>query len=129
MAQDYQKRLFIPINGVDNILFYTKSNLLIAKGYVRVVIGQRGPYIEFLKNQIVKENLFLPEDKRWKLNNSNVQYLEYRTICKSNVKIYYQTKTVDYADYKIGFIYISPFDLISDEYPILIAPLERKKKI
>jgi hypothetical protein len=34
---------------------------------------------------------------------------------------------VDYADYRIGLLYISPFDLFVDGEPV-ITKLERKKK-
>lgn len=120
--QDYTQRMILPINGESNILFATKSKLLVAKGYNRVVIGDRGPYIEFEHNQIEKNNFHLIP------NLSHRYYTEWRSNCENNVKLYYQLLTVNYADYIIGKCYISPFDLISDKYPILITPLERRNK-
>lgn len=122
MAQDYTKRLILPLEGNNDIEFYTKSNLEIANGYNRIVIGLRGPYIEFHHYNIISSSIH-------KIINPNHYYFdEYRSNCKSNVKVYYQKFIVNYADYKPGFLYISPFDLISDKYPILITSLERKKK-
>jgi hypothetical protein len=37
--------------------------------------------------------------------------VEWRTKDQSNVKVYEQSRTVDYADYRVGLFYISPFDL------------------
>lgn len=96
--------------------------MVVAVGYERVVIGDRGPYVEFTISEIIFENFK-------KINNpSHKYYIEYRSNCESNVKLYFQLLPVNYADYKIGVCYISPFDLVSDKYPILITPLDRKKK-
>lgn len=89
--------------------FYTKSGLHIATGYDRLVIGKRGPYVEFEK--IIIENAHIPKIQLFRLNNPVVYYDEYRTNDISNVKIYLQKKNVRYADYKIGKWYISPYDL------------------
>lgn len=121
--QDYTKRMILPLDGNNiDIQFFTKSGLVVARGYDRVVIGDRGPYIEFHYCQILFINFKKINDPAHKY------YEEYRSKCKSNVKLYYQLLPVNYADYKINKCYISPFDLTSDQYPILITPLDRKKK-
>ena len=43
------------------------------------------------------------------------------------MKVYDQKRTVDYADYKVGLFYISPFDLFV-EGEAVITKLDRKKK-
>lgn len=58
----------------------------------------------------------------WK---DRVLYLEWRTNDKSRVKVYEQTRTVDYADYRIGLLYISPFDLLANRKPV-ISKSDRK---
>ena len=55
-----------------------------------------------------------------------VFYLGWRTKGQSNVKVYDQKRTVDYADYKVGLFYISPFDLFV-EGEAVITKLEKKK--
>ena len=120
--QDYIKRIILPINPIEDIVFYTLSNLLIANGYTRVVIGGRGPYIEFDKKQIIIDNFYYVHYPK------HVYYQEFRSKCLSNTKLYYQEKLVNYADYKIGKLYISPFELTSDKYPILITKLDRRNK-
>lgn len=123
---NYNERLKIPIkHGDTETQFSTKSGRTVAIGYERIVIGARGPYIEFTESQILRESISIPTDEMWRIGNDVPFYIEYRTADASNVKIYFQKKTVDYADYKIGFYYISPFDLKTDELPDIIIPLDR----
>src|SRR5208283_5334331 len=131
--QDYKKRMILPLIGIDDINFYTLlSKLFVCKGYVRVVIGQRGPYVEFEDKNIFMKNIHIPYDHKWRCFDDpkwkdKIYYIEYRSNDEANVKIYKQMRTVDYADYKIGNWYISPFDLISDKFPILVTPLKIDK--
>jgi len=90
---------------------YTKSSLLIADDYVRIVVGGRGSYVEFSTEQIIKDNIVIPADQAFRLLDSNVYYDEYRTKDISNVKIYFQKRLVSYADYKVGMWYISVNDV------------------
>jgi len=86
----YAERLTIPIVGTPNMSFYSISGTLLAKGYVRIVIGGRGPYIEFSDDQIVKNNIYMPKHCEHKMQNSLSWYWEYRSKDKSYVKLYYQ---------------------------------------
>jgi len=115
MATDYKERLRLHVEGNDHTRFETKTGLHVATGYTRIVIGGRGPYIEFLPNQLIWDNLHIPDEQKrrkehpWK---DRVYYMEWRTKDKSRVKVYEQIRPVDYADYRIGLLYISPFDLL-----------------
>jgi hypothetical protein len=130
MATDYKDRLRISLEGNDHTRFETKTGLHVATGYTRIVIGGRGPYIEFLPNQLIWDNLHIPDEQKhrkehpWK---DRVYYVEWRTKDESKVKVYEQIRPVDYADYRIGLLYISPFDLFVDGEPV-ITKLERKRK-
>jgi hypothetical protein len=129
IARDkYVKRLILPETPKESIKFFTKSGTLVANDYERVVIGDRGPYIEFQDSQIVKENISIPPDQSWRLlpKYSYCYYWEYRTSDEAFVKLYFQKREVDYADYKIDMWYISPFHLASDVYPILIEELKKE---
>jgi hypothetical protein len=117
---DYKKRLNLPLEGSDDIIFYTKDGLEVAKGYVRVVIGERGPYIEFDNSHIIKESFIIPPDQAYRLTDKRVYYVEHRSKDEAYVKLYEQKKTVAYADYKIGKFYISPFDLKSNIHEVLV---------
>lgn len=125
---DCRERLIIPevypldkIVAKEDIHFYTQSGALIAKNYVRVVIGDRGPYIEFTGKHINHEALRIPASQEWRRSHRGCYYLELRSTDESYVKVYLQKRTVKYADYIIGCYYISPFDLTSDKYPILLT--------
>ena len=130
MGTNYEDRLTIPLEGNDHTRFETETGLHVATGYTQIVIGQRGPYIEFHRDNLVWDNLHMPEDKRYKATHpwkDRVYYFEWRTNDEANVKVYEQKRKVDYADYKVGLLYVSPFDLLVDGEPV-ITKLDRKKK-
>ena len=106
----YERLLNIPIDGAKMYLYSALSSIPVATQYQRVVIGQRGPYIEFTKNQIVDTELYIPKSQLYRLSDPKVYYIEFRTL-QNNVKVYYQMRSVAYADYLINHFYISPSDL------------------
>ena len=106
------KRLNIPVKGNPEICFDTASGLPIAKGYKRIVIGDRGPYIEFGCNQLYMEKLHIPKQR-------HVYFTEWRTNDESNTMVYHQKRTVKYAEYIIGLYYISPSDLYIEGEPVM----------
>lgn len=117
----YRKRLIIPEFCEEDITFYSPSGLKVACGYIRVVIGDRGPYIEFSDEMMGSSpDIYIPHEQKWRIKNPLCFYVEWRTNDENYIKIYEQKRTVKYADYQTGLWYISPFDLISDKYPILI---------
>ena len=92
----------------------TLSGLQIANGFTRVVFGGRGAYVEFTSDQLVQNAVHLPSDQLWRRSRnwrSKVFYEEYRSHCPTNAKLYFQRKTVTYADYQVGFFYVAPTDL------------------
>jgi hypothetical protein len=109
----YEGLLNIPKEG-SSLELKTSYDTVIARKYERVVIGQRGPYVEFTPNQIISDKLFIPKNQLYRLSDPKIYYIEFRTNDSSNVKVYYQMRTVAYADYKIGCFYISPYDLYND---------------
>ena len=104
--------LKLPVSGTIQVIdFYSNVGTKLASSYKRIVIGGRGPYVEFLKDQIVWENFYIPNSELFRINSSSVYYIEYRSIDGAYVKLYEQKQLVKYADYKIGMYYISPYDL------------------
>lgn len=93
----------------------TKSNTVVCNGYDRIVFGGRGPYIEFNKNQLLDNAFFVPKSQLYRISDSRIYYIEFRSNDISNVKLYYQMRTVAYADYKLGYFYMSPLDLYTDD--------------
>lgn len=125
----YLPRLNIPeISNGSLIEFKTKSGLVLATGYTRMVIGERGPYLEFTTEQVRHNHIDIPSEEKHRIGNNIYYYDEYRSLDPERVKLYFQKKTVKYADYKVGLWYISPFDLTTNNVPILIKPLEKKNE-
>ena len=54
--------------------------------------------------------MHIPCSQLYRLSDPKVYYIEFRTT-DFDVKVYYQMRSVAYADYKIGCFYISPNDL------------------
>ncbi len=116
----YLKLLNLPEMPNEFVRFKTYAGLPIANGYLRVVIGARGPYVEFDKFQMVSDSLKMPSGEEWRIGHDSAYYIEYRSKCSAMVKIYFQKRKVDYADYRLGCLYISPYDMVSDIYDTLI---------
>jgi len=119
----YDERFKIPIDGNPTLKFYTKKGLLLATGFIRIVIGGRGPYMEFDRAQIAHNNIHIPKHAEHKLGNSLSYYWEYRSNDDCFAKLYDQKICVGYADYKVGMWYISPDVLKTDDFEELMLPL------
>lgn len=61
--------------------------------FVRLMVGNHGPYIEFTE----------PKRKGYFLS----KHLQYNYYCRYNKNLYEQFKTVNYADYKVGMWYLA----------------------
>jgi hypothetical protein len=91
MATDYRQRVKLPPQcrpEDERLEFRTRAGLVIARGYVRVEFGGRGPYIEFAPGQIIHEAVH-------RINARWIQYTEYRSNDSSNVKLYLQREPVN----------------------------------
>ena len=123
---DYEKRIIVPLTGLADIKLFTKAGLLIATAYEGIVIGGRGPYVEFLPGQVIEASFHIPKEQEYRLAAGYVYYIEYRSNWLANMKAYFQRRIVDYADYRVGHWYISPFDIVNAADVPLITPLRGK---
>lgn len=98
-------------------LYTHHGGIKIAEGFERLVIGDYGPYLEYDLSQVPAGMRYSVEPGQeyrklpgWR---NRVKYIWY-TIPDSDphVKIYWQLRTVSYADYKRKKFYISPFEVI-----------------
>jgi hypothetical protein len=99
---------------ISNPLYFL-DGVQFSLGYERIVRGKRGAYVELTKEQILVElkshfGTKVPD----KITSEPFYYHWLEPIGRSE-KIYWQINTVKYADYKIGFYYISPDLLMSFE--------------
>ena len=93
---------------------YSLEGTKIATGYTRIVIGDYGAFVEISPDQIVQENLVVKKGQEFRLSDSQykdrVKYHWLTSRDDSDCKIYFQQKTVEYADYLPGMYYISPYE-------------------
>jgi len=83
-------------------------------GYRRIVVGDHGAYIEF-----EEKDLLLPiqtkKGQEWRENeNYECKYHWKQPVTNDtprNVKIYFQTKRVKYADYLTSMYYVDPYEV------------------
>ena len=111
---------------------YLKNNtdILFAKEFTRVVHGGRGDYVEFTREQILPRlfykfpsEIVYDEESQYivefDINNfekyTGFYYHWLYPECSVDTKVYFQLRTVKYADYKLYHFYVSP-DLFIDFY-------------
>ena len=119
MRTDYASRLSISLVGDDTTRFHTISGRLLATGYSRVVVGDRGPYVEF-------DARHLQVDALEATDVPHTYYVELRSVV-DHVKVYAQLLSVGYADYVPGMFYVSPFQLHGPDGRPLIVPIRKVK--
>jgi len=98
---------------------YLKDGMLLSNGFMRIVHGDRGDYVEIHPDQMCCDNLVIPPDQQWRVKNARAYYIEYRTKSSGGVmerhggdiKVYFQKREVDYANYKSSMYYVSPMFL------------------
>jgi len=115
-----RNRVIVPHDGDPAMKLYTRNGLLVATGYLRVEFGGRGPYLEFTESEMQKDNLHLvpavlKKGVGYSREVRHHYFHEYRTNDPANVLVYLQRKTVKYANYKLGFWYVSPSDLFGED--------------
>lgn len=102
------------INGSRETPLYTLAGSKLCTGYTRIVIGDYGAFVEVSPEQIVKENLIVKRGQEFRINEpqyrDRIKYHWLTSKDKSDCKIYFQQKTVAYADYLPGMYYISPYE-------------------
>ena len=110
-----KKLIQVPEIGNDTTTFYSPLKTELSVGYTRIVYGARGPYMEFDPKHIIDKNIHIPRGQLFRLTDPRIYYIEFRSSDTSLIKIYYQMRSVAYADYKIGMFYISPLDLVTSD--------------
>lgn len=82
---------------------------------VAIKVGDIGGFVEFDETQVIKQNIKVKAGQEYRYNDKqyseNVKYLWLTAKDNSDCKIYFQKKTVNYADYKEGMFYISPYEV------------------
>lgn len=102
------------MSGAKTPLYSIKGTQL-CKAYDRIVIGDYGAFIEISPEDMILNNICVKKGQEYRVEDeqysSRVKYHWLTAKDKSDVKIYYQQRTVTYADYKPNKYYISPFEV------------------
>lgn len=113
----YKSKLIIPTGYCDKYIF-NKCGTEIGTEYERIVIGDYGAYVEIKYENLSKLKIHTRPDQRFRETlqyKDRVKYYWLETKDKCKTKIYYQQRTVRYADYLPGMCYVSPDDIILKE--------------
>jgi hypothetical protein len=86
----HKKNIYLPTNGNQETIFFTKGKLRIATGYNKIIFSKK-PLLEFLGKNIVLENLIIPHYLKW-MDSEKSDWIEYRSIDYCRVKIKYSKK-------------------------------------
>lgn len=100
------------MTGSNDHPIFSKKGTLIAKKYDRIVVGDYGAFIEFSAENAATINYVVKPGQEYRINDprykDNVKYLWYTLPGEEDeVKLYYQMRTVTYADYIPGKYYLS----------------------
>lgn len=86
-----------------------------ASGYTQIVVGDYGAFLEIDGNQINKDVFQVQQGQEYRLIDpryaEHVKYIWMTVPDGSSVKIYWQQRAVEYADYIPGMYYVSPFEI------------------
>ena len=108
----YKSQLTLPVEG-QQINIYSLKDTLISMGYSQIIVGDYGAYLEISSDQIIRENIKVKVGQEFRFDSKyKVKYYWYEPIDGSDVKIYLQKRKVKYADYRRGYYYISPSEVV-----------------
>lgn len=103
----------------DTTKLETRSGTVIASGYNRIVIGDYGAFVEFSRAQANARHLKIKEGQSYRIEDpryaEHVKYLWLTADDDSDVKVYDQKRSVEYANYKPGMLYVSVYEVFPAE--------------
>jgi hypothetical protein len=99
----------------DTTKLETRNGTVIVNGYNRIVIGDYGAFVEFSRVQAYMRRLKIKEGQVYRIEDpryaEHVKYLWLTANDSSGVKVYEQKRSVEYADYKPGMLYVSVYEV------------------
>ena len=79
------------------------------------MIGDYGAFLEITGEQVNRDVIRVQPGQEYRLREpryaEHIKYIWMTVPDGSDIKIYWQQRTVEYADYKPGMYYISPFEI------------------
>lgn len=116
VRQVYKRLLpdWCKLEGEEQVVLRTNSGTPVLNGYKRIVIGDYGAFIEAAPEQANRKYVRVKSGQEYRMSDpqyASCKYIWLTATDDSNVKIYFQKHTVEYADYVPGMLYISPYEL------------------
>lgn len=113
--QIYEKSLPDWCKTASNQVLYSLSGIPLFHGFRRIVIGDYGAFVEAAPEQVLRDNMKIKSGEEYRLTEpryaNHVKYIWLIPVKGTETKVYWQRKEVEYADYRPGMYYISPFEL------------------
>ena len=114
--EEYEKYFPEELRNYDGPLCTTKGTCICRKLTDRkYVCGDYGIYLEADRENMVLENVCIQKGQEFRITDpqysEHVKYHWYTAKDTSGIKIYLQQRTVDYADYRPGMYYFSPYEI------------------
>lgn len=109
----YMKEIKLPF-GKTPLPIRNSCGTHIANSYERIVVGDYGAYVEILPSEMVRNNIIVRPSEKYRMTDKykdSVKYFWLETPDYNNTKIYFQRKTVAYADYKPDMCYVSALEV------------------
>ena len=108
---------FVGNPNCHNTALFSTHETKFATGYDRIVIGDYGAFIEIPKSKMIRAVIKCQEGQEYRYKDlayrDTVKYYWYTTKDASGLKIYFQQKTVSYADYKPDYFYVCPYEALA----------------
>ena len=100
----------------NKIPIVSRDGTMIAYKYNRIVIGHYGAFIEIDDSDVYPDNVKCKKGQEYRIKDrkyrDKVKFHWYTAKDNSDVKLYWQTREVAYADYRPDMWYVSPFEVL-----------------
>ena len=82
---------------------------------VIITATNKGNFVEFNNSDIIYKSFYIKRNQLFRMSDPRVYYVQFNSNDDSDIKMYYQLRNVRYADFNIGYFYISVVDLFLND--------------
>jgi hypothetical protein len=110
---------------------YTRDGTLISTRYERILKNNKFSYFEISDEFMNLSGFHIPKIELFRFTDPFVYRIKFISNDESMTECYYQTKMVNYIDFKLGFFYVKcekVFDIVGNRYIIETRTNENANK-
>lgn len=110
---------------------YTRDGTLISTRYERILKNNKFSYFEISDEFMNLSEFHIPKLELFRFTDPFVYRIKFISNDASMTECYYQTKMVNYIDFKLGFFYVKcekVFDIVGNRYIIETRTNENTNK-